>query len=332
MICALTCALVVGLAGSASAGTLTGAGATTIGPLLNRWAGGFSNATGDSVGYKETGSAVGISEISGQHVDFAATDEPMTGLQSGRCDSGRCVTIPMALSATGIAYRVPGVGEGLKLTGGVLAQIFTGRITNWDNTAIKHLNPKLKLPNLRITPVERGDDSGETYALARYLEDVVPSVASKLGPVGGTVHWPAGRQETGNGGVEAEIGSVSGAIGYVSVSDLVAGRLDVARIENAAGNFEFPNLNNVTNAAANVRTVPTSGRNIVDPPSSQTIAYPISLFMYVVVQPVPVQPKLLSTFLKYCLTTGMYDGVTLDFPPLPKPVSKAAQNEAASLL
>jgi phosphate transport system substrate-binding protein len=325
--CALSVALVVGATGmtaSAMAGTLVGAGSTLVAPLENEWASGFANSTGNTVQYSAVGSGTGIKDISAGLVDFGASDAPMTSTQASGCDSGSCVTIPWALSATGLGYNIGGVGQGLKLTGHVIADIFLGKITNWDSSAIKKLNKGLKLPNLAITPVERSDGSGDTYAFTNYLEDVYPAATATLGPYATTVSWPAGVAKSGNAGVATEIAATNGAIGYVSASYLIAQKLDVAAVQNAKGNYEYPNINNIAAAAAHVTSIPSGGIHIVDPPKSEKIAYPISTFTNVIVDAAPKQESLVKSFIQYALTTGRKDGLGIDFAPIPTKIQSAS--------
>jgi phosphate transport system substrate-binding protein len=331
--CVLSVALVVGAVGttgSAIADTLTGAGSTLVAPLEHDWAAGFGMATGNTVQYDAVGSGAGVADISAGNGDFGASDAPLTSAQSAHCDSGHCVTIPWALSATGIGYNVPGVGHGLKLTGTVLAKIYLGNITNWDNNEIKALNPGLKLPDLKIAPVERTDASGDTYAFTNYLSDVDSSWARKIG-YSTAVSWPTGVTAYGNAGVAGELATIKGSIGYVAASYLVDQKIDVAAIQNADGNYTVPNITNIENAAAVVHTIPPNGLHIVDPPKTQTIAYPISTFTYVIVPATPSHATLLKSFLTYCLTTGHSQGVTSDFAPIPTVVQTAAESLVDSL-
>ena len=153
--------------------------------------------------YSPVGSGTGIADITSRSVDFGASDAPLTPTQASACNG--CVTIPWALTATGVGYNVPGVKGNLKLTGPVIAQIFLGQITTWNNSAIKKLNPGVKLPSTQITTVHRADGSGDTYAFVNYLDHVSSAASSKLGPAATSVSWPGGVAETGNGGVVSEI-------------------------------------------------------------------------------------------------------------------------------
>src|SRR6195256_2971366 len=146
---------------SASAAGLTGAGSTLVAPLMANWINGFEIKEGIPVKYGAVGSGAGIAQITARTVDFGASDAPLTPEQAGACNG--CVQVPWALTATGIGFSIPGVKK-LNLTGPILAGIYFGKLTNWNDPKITKLNPKAHLPNLAITPVYRSDGSGDTYA------------------------------------------------------------------------------------------------------------------------------------------------------------------------
>jgi phosphate transport system substrate-binding protein len=310
-----------GIASNAMANglTLSGAGSTLVAPFEAEWAQGFDNKFGDTVNYNAVGSGTGITDISQRIVDFGASDAPLTPEQAQACNN--CTQIPWALSATGVGYNVPGVGRKLDLTGPILAGIYLGDITNWDSPAIKKINPHVKLPNLKITPIFRSDGSGDTYAFTNYLSDVSKTWFSKVN-YATSVQFPTGVGGKGNSGVAALLGSTQGGIAYIAVSYLISQKLNAAAVENAAGNFEYPNLSNIENAASQVKRVPaTNELHIVDPSKSAKIAYPISTFTYAIVpKSGNKQLSLLRAFINYALTTGQKTGPSLDFAPLPKVV------------
>jgi phosphate transport system substrate-binding protein len=279
---------------------------------------------GDKVSYDALGSGAGVQYVGTRLVDFGATDAPLLAVGGVRCNG--CALIPWALSATGIGYNVSGVGGGLKLTGKILVEIYLGQITNWDSPQITKLNKGIHLPHLKITPLFRSDTSGDSYALTGYMSAVSPAWARMNG--GADVSFPAsiGLGEKGNAGVAGGIRSIKGAIGYVSVSYLISQKITVARIQNAKGNYEFPNLTNIENAAAQIKSVPSSNvLRIVDPSAKYTIAYPISTFTYALVHTsANASDSLLKQWLTYCVTTGRLAGVELGFPPIPNVVQAAA--------
>jgi phosphate transport system substrate-binding protein len=308
--------------------TLSGAGSTLVAPLMTNWIGGFEGGGGTSVKYSAVGSGEGIKQISNGTVDFGASDAPMTAEQEAGCSD--CVTIPWALSATGVGFNIPGVSK-LNLSGSVLAEIYLGKVKKWNDPKIAALNPKAKLPGTKITPVFRSDGSGDTYAFTNFLSKVSPTWRSQNG-FGTTVGFSAGVGAKGNTGVTSLVHSTAGSIGYISAAYLIAGGLKVAAIENRAGNFEFPNLTNIEEAAKAVkRAQPNAGISIVNPPKSAPKAYPISTFTYAIVPSGAPQAAVLKEFISYALTKGQAYGAALDFAPLPPVVLAAAQKALASL-
>ena len=163
---------------SAPLPALTGAGSTLVAPLMANWINGFEIKEGIPVKYSAVGSGTGISQITARTVDFGASDAPLTPEQAAACNG--CVQIPWALSATGIGFNVPGVKK-VNLSGKVLAGIYFGKITNWNDPKIKALNPKAKLPSTPITPVFRSDGSGDTYAFTNYLSKISPAWKNEVG-------------------------------------------------------------------------------------------------------------------------------------------------------
>lgn len=314
---------------TAAAGSLTGAGSTLIAPLLEgHWAPEFEHTTGNKVTYSAVGSGAGIEQISARAVDFGASDAPLTSAQEAACKE--CVQIPWALTATGVAWHIEGVAR-LRLTGPVLAEIYEGKVTNWDDPKIAKSNPGETLPNLPITVVYRSDGSGDTYAFTDYLSRISSSWKSKVGNAT-SVSFPVGVGGKGNAGVTAVVVSTNGAIGYISVSYILAHDLGAVAIQNAAGKYEFPNLKNIENAASAIKKVPANNElHIVDPSKKYKIAYPISTFTYCIVPKAAPQASLLAEWVKFALTKGQLYGAALDFATVPKVVLKAAEKTLKTL-
>ena len=321
-----------GLASNAMASglTLNGAGSTLVAPFEQEWAQGFDARTGNTVNYSAVGSGTGITDISQRTVDFGASDAPLTPAQASACHG--CTQIPWALSATGVGYNVPGVGHKLRLTGPTIADIYLGRITNWDSSAIKRSNPHAHLPNLKITPIFRSDGSGDTYAFTNYLSDISKTWRNKVN-YATSVDFPHGVAGKGNSGVAAVLKSTKGGIAYIAVSYLISQRLNAAAVENSSGRYEYPNLTNIESAASTVKRVPSSNAlHIVDPPKSARIAYPISTFTYAIVpRSGNKQSSLLKSFISYAITRGQRSGPSLDFAPLPKVVLSRDKSVVKSL-
>jgi phosphate transport system substrate-binding protein len=317
----------VSTAGASAAG-LTGAGSTLVAPLMANWISGFEIKEGIPVKYGAVGSGAGIAQITARTVDFGASDAPLTPEQAAACNG--CVQIPWALSATGIGFNVPGTKK-LNLTGPILAGIYFGKITNWNDAKIKQANPSVKLPNLAITPVFRSDGSGDTYAFTNYLSKVSKSWKNEVG-YATSVGFSHGVGAKGNSGITATVTKTPGAIGYISASYLIAAGLGAAAVKNEAGNYELPNLKNIESAASFVKSVPTSNAlSIVNPPKKATTAYPISTFTYAIVPHNAGQKGFLQQFLNYAVTRGQAYGAALDFAPLPKVVLTAAKSSIGSL-
>lgn len=313
---------------NASAAGLTGAGSTLVAPLMANWINGFEIKEGIPVKYGSVGSGAGIAQITARTVDFGASDAPLTPEQAAKCNG--CVQIPWALTGVAIGFHVPGVKK-LNLTGPILAGIYFGKITKWNDAKIKKANPKAHLPGLTITPVFRSDGSGDTYAFTNYLSKVSGAWKSHVG-YATSVQFPAGVGGKGNSGVTSTVTSTAGSIGYISASYLVAAGLRAAAIQNKAGNYELPNLKNIEEAAAVVKKVPPSNElNISNPPKKATNAYPISTFTYGIIPHGAPQTGFLQQFVNYVITKGQAYGAALDFAPLPKVVLKAAKRAAASL-
>jgi phosphate transport system substrate-binding protein len=304
----------------ASAYSLTGGGSTLVAPLEAFWASDFQRRYGDTITYAAVGSGTGIAQISARTVDFGASDAPLTPAQASTCKE--CFQIPWALTATGVAFHLEGIRR-LNLTGPVVANIYLGKITNWDSPAIAKLNKGVKLPNLNITPVFRSDGSGDTYAFTDYLSRISPTWKSKVG-FATAVSFPTGVGGKGNQGETAIVSSTNGAISYISASYIIAHGLGAAALQNAAGKFEYPNLKNIENAASSVKHVPANNEmHIVNPPKKYKVAYPISTFSYCIVPKGAPQKAALASWIYYAMTTGQSFGAPLDFAPIPKVVLNA---------
>jgi phosphate transport system substrate-binding protein len=321
-------AAVATAAASAAAG-LTGAGSTLVAPLMANWKNGFEIKEGIPVTYGAVGSGTGISQITARTVDFGASDAPLTPEQAAACNG--CVQVPWALSATGIGFNLPGIKK-INLTGPILAGIYFGKITTWNDPKIKAANPKAKLPGTPITPIFRSDGSGDTYAFTNYLSKISPAWKNELG-YSTTVGFKVGVGAKGNAGVTAAVTKTPGAIGYISASYLIAaGSVGVAAVQNTAGNYEFPNIKNIESAASTIKSLPSSNTvSITNPPKKASVAYPISTFTYAIVPHNAPQKGFLQQFLTYCITKGQVYGPALDFAPLPKVVLSAAKKAIATL-
>jgi phosphate transport system substrate-binding protein len=316
-----------GLAASAEAattGTLNGAGSSLMAPLMADWSSDFASRSSIAINYSAVGSGAGIAQISARTVDFGASDAPMTPDQFSGCNG--CVQIPWALTATVVAVNIPGV-KTLRLTGPVVAGIYLGSITTWNDPKIKALNKHVALPSLQITPVYRSDGSGDTYVFTDYLSRISSTWKSQVGTAT-SVSFPKGVGGKGNDGVTAVVSSTQGAIGYVSAYYAIQHKLSVAALKNRAGKYEYPNLKNIKAAAAVVKSVPSNNEmHIVNPPKKAKIAYPMSTFTYCIIPTTSPKADGLKTLVGYAVSgTGQRFGPALDFQPIPSVVSRAALN------
>lgn len=315
--------------GSSNSKQLVGAGSTLVAPLISVWQPEYDKAAGVAVAYSAIGSGGGIAQITARTVDFGASDAPLTEDQFKEAKG--VVQIPWALAATDVAYNVPGVPTELKLTGPVLAEIFMGKITTWNDPKIAALNPGTSLPAMKITPVYRTDGSGDTYAFTDYLSHVSPEWRSSIGN-STQVKFPVGIGGKGNSGVGGAISSTPGSIGYIAIAYVLANKFHFALIQNAAGKYPVPGIPSISAAAAALTEVPPNNAiSIVDPPASAPGAYPISTFTYALVPVKSTKAATLKPFLGWAVTTGQKFGPKLEFAPLPAKVLAANQATIAKL-
>ena len=226
-----------------------------------------------------------------------------------------------ALSATAILYNLPGVNCILHLTGPILANIYMGNVTTWDDASIKAINSKCNLPNTKITPVYRSDNSGTTYNFTDYLSTVSPQWKSKLG-VGTNAQWPAGVGGKGSSGVSGIVTKTAGAIGYADVAYSITNHLKFASVLNKSGKYATPGLRGIAAAAATLpKKITGNGElHIVDPPKGNPLAYPISTFTYVIVPIKSGKAADMRKMIYWAVTTGQKAAPKLLFQPLPKQV------------
>ena len=304
-----------GSSGNGTAKALSGAGSTLIAPLMSQWQPDYANTTGITITYGAIGSGGGIGAITARSVDFGASDAPLTPDQATACKD--CLQVPWALSATTVTYNVKGVEDKLKLDGPTVADIFLGNITQWDDPAIKALNPGVSLPATKITPVYRSDGSGDSYVFTSFLSAVSPDWKSKVG-ASTQPAFPTGVGAEKNSGVAASIQSTDGSIGYVAVAYIAADSLNLALLKNAAGNYPEPTIDGITAAASAVTTINDDGSvPLVNPPASAADAYPMSTYTYAIVPKDSSVGKTLAAFLTYAITKGQSFGPDLGFPTLP---------------
>jgi phosphate transport system substrate-binding protein len=318
------------IAATATAGTaskkdtsISGAGSSFVFPLVSKWIPALGSAYGYNVSYSPIGSGGGIAAITAKTVDFGASDAPLSNDQANACAG--CIQIPWALSATSVMYNLPGIGCTLRMTGPILAKIYLGEITTWNDAAITKINPKCTLPSTKITPVHRSDNSGTTYNFTDYLSAVSPTWKSKLG-VGVNAQWPAGPGASGSSGVSGVLTKTEGAIGYADVAYALKNKIRFASVLNASGKYATPGLRGIKAAADTLpkKLSGTGAFSIVNPPKGNPLAYPISTFTYVIVSSGSSKAADLKKMIYWAVTQGQKLGPPLLFQPLPLQVQAFA--------
>jgi phosphate transport system substrate-binding protein len=327
----LAIALVAGRAqaapAKASATNLVGAGATFPFPLISKWIPEVDKAYGINITYSPVGSGAGIAAITARTVDFGASDAPLSADQLNACNG--CLVIPWALSATSVPYNIPGLNGRLKLNGQILADIYLGKITNWNDARIRAVNQGRNLPDLRITPVYRSDGSGTTYNFTDYLSAVSSEFRQRVG-TNTSVNFPTGVGARGSSGVAGVVTRTAGALTYVDVAYSLQNKLSFALMRNNAGKYATPGLRGIKAALSKLPDRVTNLRQlrIVNPPKSAgPVAYPIVTFTYVLLPARSSKAADLRKFVYWAVTAGQKFGPPLLFQPLPKTVQGFAFRE-----
>jgi phosphate transport system substrate-binding protein len=273
-------------AATPGAASLTGAGATFPQPFLNSTIVNWQNIrTNVQISYTGGGSGAGISALTAKTVDFACSDAALSASQREAAPS--VLHIPETIGAITLAYNIPGISTGLKLTGPIIADIFLGSITNWNNATIQNINPDITLPDHSITVVHRSDSSGTSNWFTKYLSSVNPTWNTTVGS-GSLVEWPIGIGQSGNSAVASTVVQTEYSIGYVELAYALQNNINTAAVQNPAGNYIMPSLASSTAAAESLPTsgLPTgadswSSVNILNAPGSQ--AYPVVVPTYMLV-------------------------------------------------
>ena len=232
-----------------AAGAITGAGSTWVYPLVAKWAAAYMAKTGTQVNYQSIGSGGGIAQIEAGTVAFGASDKPLT---PDVLRQHHLIQFPTAIAGEDIVYNLPGIQAGqLVVSGPLVAEIFMGKITRWNDPAIAKLNPGLNLPSMPISVVHRSDGSGTTFTFANYLSKVSPAWKAQIG-ADTAIAWPTGLGGKGNEGVASYVQRIRGAIGYVEYAYILENHMQYARMINSAGKVVSPSLAGFQSAAANV--------------------------------------------------------------------------------
>jgi phosphate transport system substrate-binding protein len=301
---------------------INGAGATFPLPIYSKWFSEYNKLHTDvQINYQPIGSGGGIRQLTNQTVFFGATDGPMTQDQL-LAAPGKVLHFPTVLGGVVPVYNIPGVSAELKFTGPVLANIFLGTITKWNDPALAQLNPDAKLPATDITVVHRSEGSGTTYIFVDYLSKVSPEWKKRVG-IATSVNWPVGVGGKGNEGVSGLVGQTPGAIGYVELIFALQNKISYGSVQNAAGKFVRASTDSVTAAAASAtKSMPPDFRvSITNAPGDTT--YPISSFTWLLFYENPkdkAEARIMVDFLKWALTDGQKYATELGYAPLPKEV------------
>jgi phosphate transport system substrate-binding protein len=329
-----TSTVTVSSAGGGSSSTnskvLVGAGSTFVAPLVAQWESDYAkSAAAVTITYGAIGSGGGIDAITNRSVDFGASDAPLSSDQATACKG--CVQIPWALGATAIDYNLKGAPDHLKLTGPVLADIYLGKVTTWNDRAIAKLNPGVSLPATHITPIYRSDSSGTSFVLTDYLASVSPEWKSKIG-TSTQPTFPTGTGAEHSSGVVAAMQATDGGITYAETSYTQADSLQSAMIANAAGKFLSPTNDAVLAAAKAGTTRPDGTVKLVDPPASAATAYPLASYTYIIVPEKSPKASTLQAFIKYAIgPTGQGFGPDLGYPALPANIVSQDQQLIAKI-
>lgn len=316
-------------AGEQVAMTVTGAGASFPQPVYVRWAQGFLENMGGQVNYQSIGSSGGIKQIVAKTVDFGATDSPMSGEELAR---ENLLQFPTVIGGVVPIVNIDGVAAGqLKLTGDVLAKIYLGEISKWNDEQIRTLNPELNLPDENIVTVFRSDGSGTTFIFTNYLAQVSKAWKNTVGAEK-TVNWPTAKTGTagkGNEGVATYVGRVKNSIGYVEYAYAKQNNMSHTQLQNAKGQFVNPSQETFA-AAANVDWTKAEGFNLVLTNQPSDNAWPLAAATFILMQKNPTNEqnaKSALAFFDHAFEHGDAMAAELDYVPLPASVKALVRSE-----
>jgi phosphate transport system substrate-binding protein len=318
-------ALVWLLATTAHAQNVTGAGASFVYPVMSKWSADYNAATSKKVNYQSIGSGGGIAAIKGGTVDFGSSDAP---LKPDDLAKSGLVQFPSVIGGIVPVVNIPGLPAGkLRLDGPVLADIFLGKVTTWNDKAIAALNPGLALPALKITIAHRSDGSGTTFNFFNFLSKVSPEWKTKVGE-GTTVRWPVGIGGKGNEGVAALVKQLKGGIGYVELSYALQGKMNYASMRNAAGKFVLPSDESFAAAAKSADWASTTDFYLVITNAPGETSWPIAATNFILM---PRKPRNAATaraakdFFGWVYANGDAAARKLDYVPLPAELVKQVE-------
>jgi phosphate transport system substrate-binding protein len=301
---------------------LNGSGATFPAPLYIRWAADFRKSNPEiTVNYQGVGSGAGVKQFTDGITDFGASDVAMSDAEIAKV-SDNVLMLPATAGTIVLAYNLPGVDSGLKLSRQAIAGILLGTVKTWDDVLISKENPGVKLPSTPVTVVTRADGSGTTAVFTAHLSAVSPEFATKIGS-GKQVTWQVGVSGKGNDGVTALIKQTPGAIGYVEYGYAVNNKLTSAALQNKSGNFVIPTIESGTATLASV-VLPSNFRAFITDPEGAN-DYPIATFSWLLVKRTyadPAKAAAVKAFVKYGLTKGQEAAPSLGYITLPQAVAE----------
>jgi phosphate transport system substrate-binding protein len=314
---------------------LTGAGATFPYPIYSKWFDEYATKTGIHINYQPIGSGGGIKQLSEETVDFGASDAPMTDAEMAAARGGPILHVPTVVGVVAVVYNLPSVSQPLRLTGPLVAQIFLGDITRWNDPRIVSINPRVELPAQDILVVHRTEESGTTYIVSDYLSSVSPAWKAAPG-TGKQLQWPTGIGGKGNEGVAGLMKSTPGSIGYLELAYVKQNKLSAALLRNASGAFVPPSAASASaaadRAAANMLASSDFRMSIANSPGADS--YPIVSLTWLLVyghQRDTVKARELTDFIRWALTNGQGDAASLDYAPLPAPLVQAVERRLDSI-
>jgi len=314
-----TAALSMVLAGTAHAEVkeLSGVGATFPYPVYAKWAEAYAKETGIKINYQAIGSGGGIKQIKAKTVDFGASDKP---LKKTELDKFGLIQFPMVMGGVVPVVNVKGIKAGkLRLDGPLLADIFMGKVSKWNDKKIVAMNKGLSLPDTKITVVHRADGSGTTWNFTNYLSKISVEWKEKIGN-SKSVAWPSGVGGKGNAGIASYVKRIDGAIGYVEFAYAVQNKMSYALMKNKAGKFIAPTSEAFQAAAAGADWAGTPGFRVVLTDQPGDDSWPITAATFILLYKKQDKPEVGQAVLKFfdwCYDNGAKMAKALDYVPMP---------------
>ncbi|TWI10551.1 phosphate ABC transporter substrate-binding protein PstS [Aerolutibacter ruishenii] len=304
---------------------ITGAGATFIYPLLSKWSDVYNKSTGAKINYQSIGSGGGIAQIKAGTVDFGSSDKPLSSEELAAAGLGQ---FPSAIGGVVPVVNVEGITAGqLRLTGALIADIYLGKITTWNDAAIAAVNPGVTLPATKINVVKRSDGSGTTFNFVNYLSKVSPEWKAKVGE-GTSVTWPTGIGGKGNEGVAAYVKQIKGSIGYVELAYATENNMAYTAMQNASGNWVQPSVESFQAAAATADWASAKDFSLVITNAPGADAWPLTATNFILMYKQPkdaMRSQAALDFFKWALESGQPQAQELHYVPLPADLVKQVE-------